>query len=589
MTFEVLTLLVLLGGALVVFFLEWLPVDLVALLLVLALMLTGVLTPEEAFSGFADEVIVILASIFVLSGALVRTGVMEWLSGAIYRVAGRAESRVVAAIAGATALLSAFFSNTNVTAVLLPGVLEYSRERGVHAGRLLIPLAYASMLGGTCTLVGTSTNLAASGMFTELGLPPLSVFELAPVGVVMVLVGVAYLAFVGRRLLPARGAATLSQEYHVQDYLAEIVVDGEAELAGRTLEDSPLVGGDLNVLAIVRRGDRIVPKHTTRIEAGDLMIVQGPRELLLDLEARSGIDFEDRTSVEDEELRAGDLRLTEAIVMPRSAFVGKTLRELDFRRRYGPSVLAIHRRGESIPVKIQDLPLEVGDVLLLQGNEEAFDLLQERRDLWLLGEVSHVPFRRRKGLFVLGAGLAAVVSGTAGWLPLSVAFLLAAVAVVLARCVRPEKVYEMVEWRVLILIGGMTSFGFAMEKTGAATYLADRIVEWMLPLGVFVVLGALVALTMVLTQPMSNAAAALVVLPVAVSTAREMGVDPRSVAILVTLAASLSFIAPFEPACLLVYGPGRYRFRDFVVAGLPLTLIAFVLLLLLVPRVWPLG
>ncbi|MGD2116170.1 MAG: SLC13 family permease [Acidobacteriota bacterium] len=589
MTVEILTLLLLLACALVVFLFEWLPVDLVALLLVLALVLTGVLTPAEAFSGFADEVIVILASIFVLSGALVRTGVMEWLAGAIYRVAGRAESRVVAAIATATALLSAFFSNTNVTAVLLPGVLGYSRERGVHAGRLLIPLAYASMLGGTCTLVGTSTNLAASGMFDEIGLEPLSVFELAPVGAVMVVVGVAYLALVGRRLLPARGAGPLSEQYHVQDYLAEIVVGGEAELAGKSLEDSALVGGDLNVLAIMRRGDRIVPRRTTRIEPGDLMIVQGPRELLLDLETRSGIDFEDRISVGDEELRAGDLLLAEAIVMPRSAFVGRTLRELDFRRRYGPSVLAIHRRGESIPIKLQNLPLEVGDVLLLQGSDEALHLLQERHDLWLLGEVSHVPFRRRKGLFVLGAGLAAVVSGTAGWLPLSVAFLLAAVAVVLTRCVRPEKLYEMIEWRVLILIGGMTSFGLAMAKTGAAPYLAGRIVDWMLPLGVLSVLGALVALTMVLTQPMSNAAAALVVLPVAVSAAREMGVDPRSVAILVTLAASLSFIAPFEPACLLVYGPGRYRFRDFVKAGLPLTLIAFVLLLILVPWVWPLG
>jgi len=588
MTSEILTLLVLLAAALTVFLFEWLSVDLVALLLVVALVLTGILTPRQAFAGFSDEVIVVLGSIFVLSAALVRTGVMEWLAGAIYRVAGHTESRVVAAVATTAAALSAFFSNTNVTAVLMPGVLEFSKTSGVRAGRLLIPLAYASMLGGTCTLIGTSTNLAASGMFSELGLAPISVFELAPVGVVMVVVGVLYLALVGHRLLPRRRAATLSEEYRVGEYLAEIIVGAEADLAGATLEESSLLGGDLNVLAIVRGGARIVPRASSRIEVGDLLIVQGTRERLLDLEARSGIDFEDRTSVGDEELRAEGVRLAEAIIMPRSAFVGRTLRELDFRRRYGPSVLAIHRRGQSMPIKIQNLPLEVGDVLLLQGPAESLELLQERQDLWLLGEVAHLPFRTRRGLFALGAVVLAVVAGAAGWVPLSVAFLLAALAVVLARCLRPEELYRVIEWRLLILIGGMTSFGVAMETTGTASYLAGRIVEWTSPFGVSFVLAAFVALTMLLTQPMSNAAAALVVLPVAVSTAREIGIDPRSVAILVTLAASLSFIAPFEPACLLVYGPGRYRFRDFVRAGLPLTLIAFVLLMLLVPVVWPL-
>lgn len=588
MTFEILTLLVLLAAALAVFLFEWLSVDLVALLLVVTLVLTGILTPREAFAGFSEEVIVVLGSIFVLSAALVRTGVMEWLAGAFYRVAGHTESRVVAAVATTAAALSAFFSNTNVTAVLMPGVLELSRTTGVRAGRLLIPLAYASMLGGTCTLIGTSTNLAASGMFAELGLAPIGVFELAPVGVVMVVVGVLYLALVGRHLLPRRRAATLSEEYRVGDYLAEIVVGPEADLAGQTLEESSLLGGDLAVLAIVRDGTRIAPRASSRVEVGDLLIVQGTRRLLLDLEARPGIDFEDRVSVGDEELRAEGVRLAEAIVMPRSTFLGRTLRGLDFRRRYGPSVLAIHRRGESIPVKVQNLPLEVGDVLLLQGSVESLELLQERRDLWLLGEVAHLPFRTRKGLFALGSAVVAVAVGTAGWVPLSVAFLLAALAVVLAGCLRPEELYRVIEWRLLVLIGGMTSFGVAMETTGAASYLAGRIVDWTQPLGVLFVLAAFVALTMLLTQPMSNAAAALVVLPVAVSTAREIGVDPRSVAILVTLAASLSFIAPFEPACLLVYGPGRYRFRDFVRAGLPLTLIAFVILMVLVPLVWPL-
>lgn len=588
MTPEILILLTLLAGALILFFLERLPVDVVALLLVVALVVTGLLTPAEAFSGFADEVIVVLGSIFVLSGALVRTGVMEWLSGTIYRVAGRSESRVVGSVAGAAALLSAFFSNTNVTAVLMPGLLQYSRESRIPASRLLIPLAYASMLGGTCTLIGTSTNLAASGMIAELGLERISLFELAPVGVVLVVVGVAYLALAGRHLLPRHRGASLSRDYHIEDYLAEIVVTPDSELAGETLEAATLPAG-VNVAAVVRGGDRFVPDRDTRLRAGDLLIVQAPRQDLLDLEEAPGLRFEARTTVRDVELKTDDTRLAEAILLPGSPFAGRTLKELDFRHRYGPSVLAAFRRGHSVPVALRDLPLEVGDVLLLQATPEQLDLLLERGDLWILGEVSRVPFRTRKGLVALGALGAAVVVGTAGWLPLSVAFLSAALVVVVVRCVRPEELYELVEWRLLILIGGMTSFGFAMERTGAATYLAARIVDWTLPLGVLFVLGSLVALTMLLTQPLSNAAAALVVLPVAVSAAREMGVAPRSVAILVTLAASLSFIAPFEPACLLVYGPGRYRFRDFVTVGLPLTALVFVALLLLVPRIWPLG
>jgi di/tricarboxylate transporter len=592
MTVEIGLVLGLLAVAMVLFAGEWVSIDLVALLLVIALVLAGILTPGEAFSGFANEIIIVLAAIFVLSGTLVRTGGLDWLGGLLVRVGGRREPGMVASVMGLAASFSAFLSNTNVTAVLIPGVVEYGKKGGVAPSRLLIPLAYASMLGGTCTLIGTSTNMAASGFFHELGMLPIGLFELAPLGLAVVAIGGAYMALVGYRLLPKVIEPSLAEEYRISDYLGEIRLAAGSPLVGASLDEAPLAEHGVQVLEVHRKRQggvaRLLPSGDLRLQAGDLLLVEAPRAGLLEVAELPGVGLEPSSGVSDEGLAPGVASLSEAMVMPRSRLEGETLRGLDFRRRFGATVLAVHRRGRGNPVKIVDLPLRVGDVLLLRAAPERLQQLQRARDLWILGEVSHLPKRRRKGWITLGALVGGVVLGSTGLVPLSIALLLAALAVVLLGAIRVEEMYAMVDWRLLVLIGGMTSFGLAMDKTGAAAYLAALIATWMLPLGVPFVLGTFLALTMLLTQPMSNAAAALVVLPVAVSTAVEIGADPRSFALLVTLAASLSFVAPFEPACLLVYGPGKYRFRDFVIAGLPLSVLVFLVLLLAGPMVWPL-
>jgi len=585
---EIALVLGLLVVAMVLFAVEWLSIDLVALLLVIALVLTGVLTPGEAFSGFANEIIVVLASIFVLSATLVRTGGLDWLGEVLRRVSGRFEAAMVGSVMALTASLSAFLSNTSVTAVLIPGVVEFAGKSRVAPSRLLIPVAYASMLGGTCTLIGTSTNMAASGLFQEIGMEPIGLFELAPLGLVVLAAGFLYMTGVGFRLLPRTGEASLSEEYRIGDYLAEVVVAEDAPFAGKTLEEAPLAERGIQVLEIHRGNAPVLPTVSTRILPGDLLLVEAPREALLELEETPGLSFPVAEGARTLELGTGVEKLSEAMVMPRSDLEGQTLRGLDFRRRFGVSALALHRRGRGRPVKIGDLPLRVGDVLLLLAPPERLARLQRTRDVWLLGEVSHLPNRRKKGWITLGALVGGVALGASGLVPLSVALLLAALTVVLAGAIRVEEMYGLVDWRLLVLIGGMTSFGLAMEKTGAAHWLAVVIAGWTGPLGVHFVLGTFLVLTMLLTQPMSNAAAALVVLPVAVSTALEIGVEPRTFALLLTLAASLSFIAPLEPSCLLVYGPGKYRFRDFVIAGSPLSLLVFLLLLFLGPMLWPL-
>lgn len=588
MTFEIFLVLALLAGAMAFFTFEWLPIDVVTLSLLVALVVSGILSPEEAFAGFANEIIIVLGSVFVLSGALVKTGVMDWLGQAIFRLAGSSRTRVLLVVTTLSASMSALVSNTNSTAVLMPAAFELAKKGRFSPSRLLMPLAFASILGGTCTLIGTSTNIAASGMLKKLGYAPYGFFEFTAVGLVIVVTGILYLAFVGYRLLPARPAASLSEKYDIGAYLSAVVVAEGSSLDGKALRDAGLADLGMHVAAIKRDGRRFFPRRDTILRAGDLLVVEATRESLLATKESADLHLETDSVLGDADLETEGAKLVEAFVAPSSDIADRTLSEIGFRSRFRVAVLALYRRGHARPTDLRHLPLRVGDVLLLQGSEGDLDSLHKSGDLWLLDEVAHVPFRRRRGLFAAAALAVAVLAGSLGLLPLSVALLTGALAVVIRKCITAQEVYDLIQWRLLILIGGMTSFGLAMQKTSAAEYVADLIVSWAMPVGIYAVLATLSLLTMLLTQPLSNAAAVLVILPVAVSTAVQMGVNPRTFAVLVTLSASLSFITPFEPACLLVYGPGGYRFSDFVRSGTVLSLVAFALLLLLVPRIWPL-
>ena len=588
MTFEILILFLLLAAALLLFLLEWLSVDLVTLCLLAALALFGILTPEEVFSGFANEIIIILCSIFVLSAALVKTGVMNWLGHAIHAVVGGNEFRIIVSVMLLSAGLSAFLSNTTAVAILLPAVLGLSRQSRVSPGRVLIPLAFASMLGGTCTLIGTSTNLAASGMLQKMGMEPFSLFEFGKIGLVLVVVGTLYMSFLGHRLLPRTAPATLTEEYQIREYLTEVIVPQGSRLAGGSLEDARLADRGVSILSIRRGERRIYPGPQRRLREGDRLIVQTTRDGLLYIRETPDLVIQADGPLNDSDLVTDSIQLVQAIIMPRSTLIGHTIRRSRFRQRYGVSVLAVYRQGASLVEGLVNLRFRVGDVILLQGPADRLGPLQEARDLWILEESEHALFRRRRGSYALGALGLSVLLGGLQVIPISIAFLLGALAVILLKCVTVEEVYGFIEWRLIILIGGMTAFGLAMQKTQADGYLADLIVQWAFPLGLYWVLAGFVVLTMLLTQPLSNAAAVLVVLPVAIATAGQLGVNPRSLAVLVTLAASVSLIAPFEPACLLVFGPGKYRFRDFLISGLPLSAIVVVLLLVLVPVFWPL-
>lgn len=585
---EIAFILLLLTAAVILFSRETLPVDQVTWLMLIALVATGILTPAEAFAGFASDIIVILASVFVISAGLRETGFVDVLGDRIQRVSGGRPGRFLATLMGGTAGLSAFMNNTTVTAVLVPPVVGAARKLGTSPSRFLMPLAFASILGGTCTLIGTSTNVAVSGYLERSGFGPIGFFEFTPIGLVIVAVGIVYMLLIGRRFLPDTSGENLTEEYSLRKYLSEIVIREGSPIACQTLRDSDFAALDFRVLRVLRGRRRMSPTPRLVLREGDVLLVNAPVDALMKVREIEGIDIRAEAQLDAEELRKTDQEILEVLVSPPSELLGRTIAELQLPARYGVTVLAVNRHGRRLLDKIKHIRLEMGDVLLVQGPRERTQALRERPDLGLLSEIPPVTHRARRGLLVFGFLLAAVLASSLKVVPLSIAVLSAALAVVFIRAVPPHRIYQSIEWPLLVLIAGMTAFGVAMEKTGAAALLADGIVAALGPLGVLPVMAGFLVLTVILTQPMSNAAAALVVLPVAIQSAELLGVAPRAFAIAVALGASVSLIAPFEPSSLLVYGAGKYRFVDFVRTGGLLTLILIGIVLALVPVFWPL-
>lgn len=563
---------------------ETLSVDIVTLLLLLALILTGILTPAEAFAGFSSDILIILASIFVISGALQETGMLEAVGSCLAKVSGKSPARLFAAVMLAPAALSAFMNNTTVTAMFLPPVAGLAKRARISPSQLLLPLAFASILGGTCTLIGTSTNVAVSGYIQTIGLEPLGIFEITPIGLVIVATGLAYMFLVGRHLLPRTAGEDLTEDYDLRNFLSEITVLPNSPLIGQETFDSDLAILGFRVLRLTRNDE--VFETNVAIAQGDTILVEGRAANLLKCREIEGIEIGGDRSLD--EVETADSRVVEAVITPRSELVGQTLPEIAFRERFGASALAVYRRGRSFHEAIGSIRLQTGDVLLLQGNAARIDSLRHQTHFSILQEIRRGPGSLRLGAIALGLFMLAVAAAAFGWTALPTAFLAAAVAMVLLRCITIEKAYTIIDWRLLILIGGMTAFGVAMQKTGAAAFLAQGVVGILAPLGIHAILAGFFILTILLTQPMSNAAAALVVLPVALESARLVGGEERTFAIAIMLAASISFITPFEPSCVLVYGPGKYRFADFVRVGGWLTAVLAVVVLLLIPVFWPL-
>ncbi|MCH2592421.1 MAG: anion permease [Pedosphaera sp.] len=598
----------------------WLPWGCLPRLL--AVVLTGILKPTEAFAGFSSQIIIILASIFLINGALIEGRVLDAVTAWLLRVAGGSVSKLKLTTMSVVGGLSGFMNNTAVTSLFIGPTISIARKLKTSPSKLLMPVCFASILGGTCTLIGTSTNVAVSGEIakqheadlakwmanggTDLNgdraidsadylqyakendlkiYRPLGLFEITPVGLLIMGVGIAYLMLFGRRLLPDYPEESLAEDFNIREYLSEIAVMPGSSLIGQHVFESSLAEMEFRIVKVLRKKRSFVPNIRSIIEEGDVLLVSGGMEDLMAVKDASGIEIHAETKLEDEALQTEEVKIAELLITSKSTLIRRTLKETEFRQRFGLAVLAIYRHGQSLGSKLGAIRLRAGDLLLVQGTEERLQSLQHDTNLLRL-DATEAPSvdRRQKGFRALAFFAFAVIAGGLDLAPLPICFLSAAAMTVATGCITMQKAYETVDWRVLIVIGGMTAFGTAMRESGTADWLADGIRS------AFdsprTVLAGFILLTIFLTQTMSNAAAALVVLPVAMQTAETLEVSGQTFAIAVMLGASSSFVAPFEPACILVSGPGKYRFTDYIKAGLGLTLLVGFLVWLMVPIVW---
>ncbi|MCI0391132.1 MAG: SLC13 family permease [Acidobacteria bacterium] len=576
---------------LVIFFaLDILPLDVVALAALSALLLTGILKPEDAFKGFGSDTVMMIAGLFVMTDSLVRTGIVDSISRRLHAVGGDNPYWLAILIMSAVAMLSAFISNTAATAVFVPAVIALAKRANISPSKLLMPLAFASILTSCVTLISTSTNIVISGLMTTHGMAPMGMFELAPVGIPITLAGLAYMFTLGMKLLPNRAEETLEEGYHLRDYLTEVVVLSDSPLVGKTLAESKLESEfDLALLAIIRDQNRkLLPRSREILQAGDVLLIEASADDIIRIKDTTGLEIRADLKLPEDPFNKEETQLVEVIIMPGSEVRGRTLNEVRFRDRFGLTVLAINRRGETLRSKLSRVRLRLGDVLLMQGLREDIQRVTAEGAFTLLSDISERIPRSPKAKYALLIFAVAIAAGTFEFLPFAAAVIIGAFLMLLLRVITPEEAYTSIDWRIIVLIGAMIAFGKAMESSGTASFLAQKIVGLAGVYGPVMLLGAFFILTIILTQPMSNQAAALVLLPVAIKTAESLQLNPRSFAMMIAVAASCSYLTPLEPSCVLVYGPGRYKFTDFFRVGALLTVIIFIIAILLVPMIWPL-
>ncbi len=587
---EIILVLLVVAGAMVLFITEKLRVDLVALCVLVALLLLGLIKPEQALYGFASTATATVAAMFVLSAGLVRTGLVDWLARRIDKIAGKKRTQLILVLCLTIAALSAFILNTATVAIFIPVAIALAATRKIPSSRILIPLSFASQFGGVCTLIGTSTNILVHSIAISNGLQGFDLFEFAPLGLVMTVIGTAYLVFVAGWLLPKRkGEYQQTDKYKLADYVTELTVQEKSPVVGRKwqeLEEKDLK--DINLLKIIRNKKATWRASATRIKEGDILLVHGNVDKLLKMKDRYGLQTKGDAAIDDKKLSSDKVKLIEALVPPGSRLAGRTLRSADFVRRYRCIVLALQRRGKVLRERLIDIHIDGGDTLLLQGNKESVARLMKSSDLIVTNELTELHLRKNRAAIAISLVVLVVVLAAFKIVPILIAALIGAVGMILGRCLTLEEAYQSIDWKVIFLLGGILPLGLALQQSGTAAWLTNTIMKPLIEMGPVAILAALYIITALLTETMSNNAAAILLAPIALSIAATLNVNPRPFLIAITFAASTSFATPIGyQTNTMVYAPGGYRFYDFTLVGLPLNFIFWIAATLLIPRLWP--
>ena len=599
LTVDMLVVFAVILVALLFFVVEPVPIDITAIGVMVALIVlepvTGV-TPEEGVSGFANPATITVLAMFVLSEGIRRTGVVNIIGRRIADRFGDSPFGQLVAVLGLSGGTAGFINNTPVVAVMIPMVTELSNRTGISPSRLLIPVSYVSMLGGMLTLIGTSSNILASNVYDRVGgeaTEPFAMFEFTALGALVLVVGSAYLLVAAPRLLPERVKARmeLTDEFEMTQYLTEVVVEADSPLIGRSVDDALSdIDVDADIVQLIRNGQAFnEPLARKEVRADDILVLRVDRESLVGLMDAEGLAFAPDAEVTDELLEAEDAavdeleetdaeqRLVEIVLTPDTNLLGETLESLSFRQSYDATVLAIRRGGDIIHQRMDERRLQAGDTLLIQATEETLRRFQTNRNFVVAQELTRPDFRSERIPVAVGIVAAVVAVAALGILPIMVSALAGIIGMVATGCVRPNEVYDAIDWNVIFLLAGLIPLGIAMEETGAAAWLADLVVAGSAGVGAVALIGVFYLFTALVTNVVSNNASVVLMIPVAYDAALQLDADPFAFVLAVTFAASTAMLTPIGyQTNLMVYGPGGYKFTDFTRIGAPLQLILTV-------------
>ncbi|MCC0175407.1 SLC13 family permease [Waterburya agarophytonicola K14] len=577
LTLSVLTL------ALIAFIFEWFPVDLTAIMVAIVLMLLGLVTPEEGIAGFGNTATITVMAMFILSAGVGKTGAIQVVRDLLLEWGGKNAFQQIIVMGMIVGPISAFINNTAVVAIFIPVIEDFAKKQGIASSKLLMPLSFASILGGTLTLIGTSTNILASSLSAKLGLGEFSLFQFTKLGIIVFIIGLLYIAIAAPRILrnrQSKKSGILSEEYEIKDYVTEVVVSRDSSLIGQTLRESEIQRKfDIDVLEIIHQGVHFPqPIADKKIRSGDILLVRGSKDVLIQLKAERGIEILPDVKFNQEqletELNTGEEKIGEVLILSNSRFIGATLKDLRFRQRRNATVLAIRRGEEVLRERLGKVPLRFGDLLLVQGPKQSFLGLQTSRELLVLEQKDVENLRIDKAQTAIAICLGVIVASAFNLIPILVSALAGVVLMVLTDCLKPGEIYGAVRWDVIFLLAGLIPLGTAMQNSGATEYLAKPILLVGSNLSGYWILLFFYFITTILTSILSNNAAVLLMIPIGVQVAQTLELNPFAIMFAVTFAASNSFMTPIAyQTNTMIYGPGGYKFTDFVRLGTPLSVI----------------
>ena len=573
--------------ALIAFVAEWLPVDLTALSVAVVLMLVGLVTPDEGVSGFSNSATITVMAMFILSSGITRTGVIQTVRDWLVNWGGKNPSRQIFALGIIVGPISAFINNTAVVAIFLPIVEDWCKKQKISVSKLLMPLSFVTVLAGMITLIGTSTNIVASGISKKLGYGEFHLFQFTLLGIITFGVGLVYLAIAAPRILPDRKPVEgefLAENYGLKDYLTEVIIPPTSSLIGRSLRDSGLQRKfDIDILELVRNKVHLPQPFVDKVlQAGDILIVRSSREDLLKIRDERGIEILPDVQFQNENLTeaisSGEEKIAEVMILSNSRLIGSTLKDLRFRQRYNATVLAVRRGAETLKGRLGKIPLRFGDLLLVQGPKQSFLGLQTTRELLVLEEKDVENLRRDKAWIALAITLGVIVIAALDWAPILVTSLAGVILMVITGCLKPGEVYGSVRWDIIFLLAGLIPLGIAMDNSGTTAWMAKYLVGAGGNLSGYWILLFFYLITSFLTEILSNNAAVVLMIPVAVEVAKTLGLNPYAFMFAVTFAASNSYLTPIGyQTNTMVYAPGGYKFLDFTRLGLPLNIILSII------------